>query len=349
MSRRLSNDGPFARELEGAFRGYCGADGVVLCASSCDLALTLAIRALDLPPGSRALVPSLGFPSTVHALQWNGLRPHFVDVDRRDWCLHPEQLDAALEEISDVSLIVATHLFGVPCGVRGLEHAASRHDARLVFDAAHAAATWTDGQHVCAFGDASVVSLSATKIVTAAEAGLVMFGDPGHGERFRQLRAYGLDDERVSREQGLNAKLSELHAALGGLALDQIEQEVARREALIDLYRSLLRDVPGVTFQATSAGTRPTPTMFVVDVAERRSVVRTALRERGIESRPYFPALHRMPRLAGIPRAELPVTDHLDASLLALPLYSDLDPDTIVEISEIVAQAAGPRALDGGA
>jgi dTDP-4-amino-4,6-dideoxygalactose transaminase len=345
---RLSNEGPFGREIERQFADYCGLPGAALCASSCDLALTLAIRALDLPPGSRALVPSLGFPSTVHALQWNGLRAQFVDVDPHDWCVGPEQLRAALPDAAGVSLIVATHLFGAPCDVRGLAELAGSLDARLVFDAAHAAATWTADEHVCAFGDASVVSLSATKIVTAAEGGIAVLVDPAHAERFRRLRAYGLDDDRVSREQGLNAKLSELNAALGVLAFEQIEHEVARRSAHVERYRSLLRDVPGLRLQAVAPGARATPTMFVVDVGRRRPEIRTSLRERGIESRPYFPALHRMPRLAGIQRAEMVVTDHLDESLLALPLYSELEAETIVEICEIVAQAAeAPQAQDG--
>lgn len=87
----LSNDGPCAQALEREFADYAGL-GRVLAASSGDVALTLAVAALQLPRGSEAVVPSFGYPSTIHALEWNGLKPRFVDVDGEDWCLHPDRV-----------------------------------------------------------------------------------------------------------------------------------------------------------------------------------------------------------------------------------------------------------------
>jgi dTDP-4-amino-4,6-dideoxygalactose transaminase len=88
----LTNDGPAARELEKEFAAYGRLDRV-LAASSGDVALTLALAALELPRGTEAVLPSFGYPSTVNAIEWNGLTPRFVDVDPDDWCLHAEQLD----------------------------------------------------------------------------------------------------------------------------------------------------------------------------------------------------------------------------------------------------------------
>jgi dTDP-4-amino-4,6-dideoxy-D-glucose transaminase len=344
-TRMLSNNGPSARALEQEFARYADSDGHVRCASNCDAALTLAVRALCLPAGSCALVPSLGFPSTVHALEWNGLRPHFVDVDPHDWCVHAEQLTDAP---SDVSVVIATHLFGVPCDVGGLERWAQRHGAALVFDAAHAIATWTPDGHVSAFGDASAFSLSATKVAGGAEGAIAVLRDGDHAERFSRLRAYGLDDDRVSRETGLNAKLSELHAALALLTIEQLDTQVALRERLVDRYRARLRDMPGLALQQAPAGARVTPTFFAVDLGAARDRVRGALAHEGIEARPYFPALHRMDRLRDLPGAPLPVTGRLGDGLLALPLYSELAPELVDEVCDVVLDSlARSHAEDG--
>jgi dTDP-4-amino-4,6-dideoxygalactose transaminase len=336
-SAMLSNQGPFATAFERAFGEYGSVGGRVLCASNADTALTLALRALQLPEGSRALLPSLGFPSSVHAVEWNGLRPSFVDVDAGDWCLHPEVLDGRLD---GVSVIVATHLFGVPCDVSGLERVAERSGARLVFDAAHAAGTWVGDRHVTDFGDASVISFSATKIVTGAEGAIAVLRSDAAADRFARLRRYGLDHQGISRVRGLNAKLSELNAVLACLTLESLEAEVAARERLIERYRrglAGLAGVAGVSWQAQPASTRRTPTFLVIAIAEGRERVRAALAEQGIESRPYFPPLHAMPRFAATPAAPLPVTEQLGRRLLALPLYGELDASAVDEVCELVA------------
>jgi dTDP-4-amino-4,6-dideoxygalactose transaminase len=333
----LSNDGPCTRAFEESFAAYSRSTShAVLAASSCDIALTLLIAALELPRGARAVLPSLGFPSTVHALEWNGLRPQFVDIDPHDWCLHAEQLEGRLE---DVAVIVATHMFGVPCDVTGLQELASRHGIALVFDAAQAVGTWVGDRHVTGFGDASVISFSGTKIVTAAEGGMAVLRCERAAERFRRLRNYGMSPQGTSESQGLNAKLSELHAALGLLTLDDLEEQVTLRSGLVDSYRRALEDRDDLTLQCTPAASRPTPTFFVVDLRGARDRVREALAACGIESRPYFPALHLMPRFADMPGSGLPVTERLGASLLALPLYSALEPATVEEICEVICEA----------
>ncbi len=344
-SGMLSNQGPFATAFERAFAEYGSVGARVLCASNADTALTLILRALQLPEGSRALLPSLGFPSSVHAVEWNGLQPCFVDVDAGDWCLHAESLDGRLD---GVSVIVATHLFGVPCDVAGLERVAERSGARLVFDAAQAAGTWVGDRHVTDFGDASVVSFSATKVVTGAEGAIAVLRSDAAADRFARLRRYGLDEHGVSCDHGLNAKLSELNAVLACLTLETLDAQVAGRERLIERYRHGLAGVAGVSWQAQPRPARRTPTFFVIAIAEGRERVRAALAEQGIESRPYFPPLHSMPRFAATPAGPLPVTERLGRSLLALPLYGELDASAVDEVCEVVASTLGRcHSVDG--
>jgi perosamine synthetase len=191
-------------------------------------------------------------------------------------------------------------------------------------------------RHVTDFGDASVVSFSGTKIVTGGEGAIAVLRSGETADRFERLRSYGLDEQRVSRDRGLNAKLSELNAALACLTLQTLDAQVARRERLIERYRAGLAGAAGVSWQAQPASSRRTPTYLVVAIGDGRERVRAALAERGIESRPYFPPLHAMPRFAATPAALLPVTERLGPSLLALPLYGDLEPGAVDEVCEVV-------------
>jgi dTDP-4-amino-4,6-dideoxygalactose transaminase len=327
----VSNFGEAARELEHVCAGYTGLPHVRTVASA-DLGLTLAVAALGLPPGARAVVPSFTFPSTLHALLWNRLTPVFADVDPASWCLTAASAAPALGE--PPALIVGTHAFLGVCDVAGLE--AARSGAALLFDAAQAYASRLGDRHVGSFGDASVFSFSATKVVTCGEGGLVAFRDPGVAARFERLRSYGMQRDYDVLEPGLNAKLSELHAALGCLTVPRVEEAVAVRMTLVDRYRERLADAPGVGMQALPPELRPTPTQLVVDVGERREALVAALAAEAIETRCYFRPLHQMDAFAGIERGGLAVTERLGASLLTLPLHAAMSVADVDRVCDVL-------------
>jgi len=329
----LSNDGPQARAFERAFARYSGVQGAVLAASNCDVALTLLVAAVGPARGTRAVLPSLSYPSLLHAVQWNGLRPYFLDVDPHDWCLHAEQLDGQLE---GGELILATHMFGAPCDVVGLERLAREQGCTLILDAAQAVATWVGGRHVADYGDGSAISFSGTKAATCAEGAIVVVECERAARELALLRRSGIDGGGASVGLGLNAKLSELHAALGLLTLEDLDEQVSLRDDLAARYRELLSGRDGVALQRIPDGARATPTYFVAELGPARDRARSALAAEGIESRPYFPALHRTPRLADVGGAPLPVTERLDAGLLALPLHASVTPEIVQETCEIV-------------
>jgi dTDP-4-amino-4,6-dideoxygalactose transaminase len=335
-SGTLSNFGPMADRFEAECRAYTGL-AHVRATSSCDVGLTLALRALGLEPRTRVLVPSFTFASTLHALLWNGLEPCFVDVDPDSWCLTAESCAGAVD---GAGAIVGTHAFMACCDVEGLDRLAAATGARLVFDAAQALASWVGVRHVGTFGDASVFSFSPTKIATCGEGGLAAFREPAAAERFALLRSYGSDDAYDSRFVGLNGKLSEVHAALGCLTVPAIEDEVAARLALVERYRERLADADGVRMQALASELRPTPTQLVVDLGARRDAVADALAAAGIVTRAYFRPLHAMERFRGLRAAPLPVTERLGTSLLALPLHRAMRERDVDRVCDAVLTAA---------
>jgi dTDP-4-amino-4,6-dideoxygalactose transaminase len=330
----VSNFGAAARELERLCADYTGLEHVATAANA-DLALTPAIAALRLPPGTRAVVPSFTFPSTLHAVLWNGLTPVFADVDPASWCATPESIAGAVDPAP--GLILGTHAFMAACDVAGLEAVARDTGAALVFDAAQAYATWIGDRHAGSFGDASVFSFSATKVVTCGEGGLAAFRDPEVAARFERLRSYGMRRDYEVVQPGLNAKLTELHAALGCLTVPVVEERVAARAALAERYRDRL----GEALQACDPGVRPTPTQLVVDAGDRRDAAAQALADAHVETRTYFRPLHLMPVFAAIERGDLAVTERLGRSLLTLPLHGGMTPADVDRVCDVFLDSIG--------
>jgi dTDP-4-amino-4,6-dideoxygalactose transaminase len=335
----LSNFAEYASSLEELAARYLESANV-LTVSSGDVALILALRALELPPGSPVLVPSFTFNSTVNAILWNGLRPVFVDIDPETLNMDPGD---ALRRADGAAAIMVTHVFGNPAPVAEFSRIARDLGARLIFDAAHGYGSLSRGRHVGTFGDAEVFSLSGTKPVTSAEGGLFSTSNPELAERFTFLRAYGFQHDYQSRYVGLNGKLSELHAALGLLTLARIEDALAVRRRHVERYRGRLGSIPGVTFQRVAPDDRSTYKDFAVLFATdgQRNLAEAALTAAEIQTKRYFRPCHQMDAYRAHADRPLPVTESVYERILCLPLFEDLKIDQVESICDIVEAAVG--------
>lgn len=337
-SRMLSNFGELATALEAQCASYLDSPHV-LSASSGDIALALAIRALDLPAGSRVLVPSFTFNSTVNAVLWNGHRPVFVDIDAATLTVDPADVAT---RVDGAAAIVATHVFGNPAAVERLAEIARSAGVRLLYDAAHGYGSLHGERRVGTFGDAEVFSLSGTKPVTSAEGGLFTTADPDLADRFRYLRAYGFQADYHARFVGLNGKMSELHAALGLLTMARIEEALAARRLHVDGYLEGLGDLRAageVTVQQVAPGDRSTYKDFAVLFRNRatRDRVERALGDSRIQTKRYFRPCHRMDAYAAHAERALPVTDWVYDRILCLPIFEELaeaDRDLVLDVVE---------------
>lgn len=336
-SRMLSNFARFAQELEVLASTYVGAP--TLAIASGDIALTLAIKALDLEAGSRVLVPSFTFNSTINAVIWNGLVPVFTDIDRHTFNLDPTAAAIVADE-HHPALLIATHVFGNPADADGLRRVADEHGARLVFDAAHGYGSLRGGVHVGALGDVETFSLSGTKPVTSGEGGLVSTTDPALQTRLRYLRAYGFQADYNSIYVGLNGKMSEFHAALGVLSLARIEAAIAARAALVDRYLALLAGLP-LTYQRVRPEDRSTYKDFAVVAAsaEARTRIESVLTAEAIQTKRYFRPCHLMPAYSAYPRGSLTVTDDLTERVLCLPAFESLALDDQARVAQVVRRS----------
>jgi dTDP-4-amino-4,6-dideoxygalactose transaminase len=327
LDSRVLTKGPYVEELEARAAAYLGVRHCV-AVSSCTAGLMLLLRAADLE--GEVVVPSFTFPATVHPVVWNGLSPVFCDVSPDTLTLSPEAAAEAAGRYT--SAIVATHTYGTPCRIEALAEVAASRGLRLFFDAAHALGAWHGGLPVGGFGDAEVFSLAPTKLVIACEGGLIATDDAALAGRCRIGRDYGNPGDYDCRLVGLNARMSEIHAAVALASLDGLDERIDRRNALAATYREALAGIPGLRFPEVLAGDRSTYKDFTILVDPEEfglDAVRLgrALGAQGVETRRYYaPAVHTMEAYRFVTWAprNLPVTDEAVDQVLTIPLWPEM-------------------------
>ena len=336
VTSEVLTNGPTVRRLEERSAEYLGVRHCVAVAS-CTTGLMLALRASEI--SGDVIVPSFTFAATAHAVAWNGLRPVFADVDPRTLTLSPAAAERSIGV--RVSAILATHLYGAPADVDGLADVAGRNGISLFFDAAHGFGARRDGRMVGGFGGAEVFSMTPTKTLIAGEGGIIATNDDLLAERCRIGRNYGNPGDYDCRFIGLNARMSELHAALALASFEDLEERIVRRNELATRYRDVLAEVPGIGFPLVREQDRSTykDLTILVDEAEfgiSADELAEALSAEGVETRRYYsPAVHRMRAYRGLAAGvSLPVTDAAARAALSLPLATDMTGAQIEQLGD---------------
>lgn len=351
----MITNGPVVRQLETSLRDAVSADNAV-AVSCCTSGLMLALRCLGLV--GKVALPSFTFFATAHAAVWNGLEPVFIDVDSETWNVSPATLKRSLEVEEGICAVLPVHMFGNPCDVDALGALANDRNLAVVYDSAHALGATVGDVHAGCFGNAEVFSLSPTKIVVAGEGGVITTPDPELAEKLRAGRDYGNEGGYDPIFVGLNARMSEFHAALAAESLKMLEKNVLRRNTIAGRYAEGMSRLPGITPQAVRDGNRSTFKDFTVLVEEERfGLSRDALcwhlSNEGIDTRKYYcPPVHRTTayweRWGRKYDEFLPVTNRLSRQALSLPIWSHMELDVVDRVVESVLGAHGrPEEIAG--
>jgi dTDP-4-amino-4,6-dideoxygalactose transaminase len=344
LASGVLTNGAYVRLLEETAADYLGVRHCVAVAS-CTAGLMLALRVSGL--SGDVVLPSFTFSATAHAVAWNGLRPVFTDIRPDTLLLDPAAAHRATG--MRTSAILATHTYGTPCDVEALSEVARRNGIRLFFDAAHAFGSRRGQTMIGGFGDAEVFSLSPTKVLIAGEGGIIATNDDTLAERCRFGRDYGNPGDYDTRFVGLNARMSELHAAVALASFSDLEERIARRNQLAERYRKALAEVAGIDFPTVAEGDRSTYKDFTVLVdAEQFDMGAPALAEalaaEGIQTRRYYsPPVHRQRayRVFGPGNGALPVTDAAAARVLTLPLWPGMDDEVVDRVGMAIGRLGG--------
>jgi dTDP-4-amino-4,6-dideoxygalactose transaminase len=324
--------GPEVEAFETELASYLGARHVVGVANGTD-AITIAMRALGVRAGGEVIVPSFTFYATAEAVASAGARPVFCDVDPQTRNVTVETVKSAIT--ADTKLIVAVDLFGCPAPVPALRELG----LPVLEDAAQALGASLDGRRAATLGDAATISFYPSKnLGCLGDGGAIVTDDDEVAELARALRFHGSRDKRSFEYVGYNSRLDELQAAALRVLLPHLEGWCEGRRSAAQAY-----DAAGlgdhVALPTTPAGATPAWHLFVITHPDADRL-QSELATRGIGARGYYRTpIHRQPSMARWAGRELPATDELAASNLALPMSPVLTPAQAREVVDAVAAA----------
>jgi perosamine synthetase len=342
-SGRLSL-GPLLGEFERRFAQRIGSP-YASAVSSGTAGLHLALRAVGVTDGDEVITSPFSFVASANAIVYERARPVFVDIDRRTLTIDPAAVAAAVT--ARTSALLPVHIFGWPADVAALEQLG----LPIVEDACEAlGAVHADGVTVGARGHPAVFAFYANKQLTTGEGGMVTLDDSGLKERIDSERNQGrapnmdwLDHDRL----GFNYRLSEIACAIGLAQLERLDGMLAARARVAGAYREALAGIEGLELLCPD-GDGNVRGWFVYTVALPRGADRDetirGLRERGVQSKPYLPAIHLMSYYResfGHRPGEFPICEDIAARSLALPFHPQLGEGEIARVADALTAVLG--------
>jgi perosamine synthetase len=344
-SGRLSL-GPLLGEFEQRFAQRIGAPHAS-AVSSGTAGLHLALRAVGVSDGDEVITSPFSFVASANVIVYERARPVFVDIDPRTLTIDPAAAAAAVS--TRTRALLPVHIFGWPADVAALEQLGLPvvEDACEALGAVHA-----DGVAVGARGNPAVFAFYANKQLTTGEGGMVTLGDATHKQRIDSERNQGrapnmdwLDHDRL----GFNYRLTEIACAIGLAQLDRLDAMLAARALVAAAYGEALAGLDGLELLCPDEGGNVRG-WFVYTVALPRGVDRDetirGLRERGVQSKPYLPAIHLMSyyrETFGHRPGEFPVCEDVAARSLALPFHPQLSDGEIARVTEALTAVLGRK------
>lgn len=336
----LTNMGAKHKQLQKELIEYLGVDQIDLFTNG-HMALELSLQALDFPKGSEVITTPFTFASTTHAIVRNGLEPVFCDINPVDFTIDVDKIE---ELITDRTVaIMPVHVYGNVCNIEEIQRIADKYGLKVIYDAAHTFGVKYKDQGIGSFGDVSCFSFHATKVFNTVEGGAACFKDADFGLELYRLKNFGIRGPERVDGVGANAKMNEFCAAMGLCNLRHVDEEIAKRKAVVERYMKHLSGVEGIQLNPEQKDIKPNYAYFPAVFDEKvfgasRNEVFEALAEQGIGARKYFyPLTNTFDCFHGkYDPNETPIALHISKRVLTLPLYADLSFENVDKICEII-------------
>lgn len=296
----------------------------------------LGLLASGVGPGDEVIVPSFTFAATGNSVALTGATPVFADIEPIHFTLDPASVRAAIT--SKTKGIMPVHLYGHPFLVDEIEAIAREHGLAIYEDAAQAHGASWGGRPVGTLGDFAMFSLYPTKNMTSGEGGMVTCATDAIARNVRLLRNQGMEKQYENEVVGFNARMTDIHAAIGRVQLTKVDGWTAQRQRNAQFLNAGLVGIAGIETPIVAEGAVHVYHQYTIRIgASERDRVRQALQdEHGVGSGVYYPIPnHRLPSLARFaPGLELPETERAASEVLSLPVHPSL---TEQDLTRIVA------------
>lgn len=336
----LTNNGRYHKELEKALSEYLKVPYISLFSNG-TLPLITALKAMNIT--GEVITTPYSFVATTHSIWWNNLTPVFVDVEEETGNIDPEKIEAAITP--KTTAIMPVHVYGTPCNAKRIKEIADKYELKVIYDAAHAFGVTVNGKSILEEGDMSALSFHATKVYNTVEGGALICHDEETKKYIDYLKNFGFAGETAVLAPGINSKMDEIRAAYGLLNLKQVDEAIAHRKRIAELYRAGLKDVSGVRCLSDMDGVRHNYSYFPIFISEKeygmsRDALYEKLKKNNIWGRRYFyPLISNFPMYSGLESASpenLPVATKLAEQVLCLPMYAELSDEGVNRVLKVV-------------
>lgn len=329
-SSYLTNQGPLLQEFQQKIEEYLGVDNFHFVTNG-TLALQVALRALGITEGEVITTP-FSYVATTSAILWEHCTPVYVDIEPETYCIDASKIEAAITK--DTKAILAVHVFGNPCDIETIEKIAKKHNLKVVYDAAHAFGVTYKGKSIFSYGDISITSFHSTKLFHTIEGGGIFVNDPAVNGTVELTKRFGhqMDDHYML---GMNAKASELQAAMGLSNLKYIKQNIEARKVIFEHYSKKLSAKLGLPKINPTIDYNYAYYPVVFENEEKMQEAIARLNDGNVFPRRYFyPSLNKLPYVGE--SQSCPVSESIASRIICLPLYVGLESADVDRICRIV-------------
>ena len=343
----LTNNGHYHQELEKALCEYLKVPYISLFTNG-TLPLITALQALRVT--GEVITTPYSFVATTHSLWWNGIKPVFVDIDPETCNLDPAKIEAAITP--KTTAIMPVHCYGKPCDVKGIQEVADKYGLKVIYDAAHAFGVEInplgemsgDYTSILNFGDMSTLSFHATKVYNTVEGGALIMHDEETKKRIDYLKNFGFAGETEVVAPGINSKMDEIRSAYGLLSLKKVDDSIAARKRVAEIYRSELRNIPGIRFFDDMPGVKHNYSYFPIFVEKDYEMTRDELyfkmKENNVLGRRYFyPLISTFSTYRGLESSNpknLPIATRIADEVICLPMHDALSENDIQRVIDCI-------------
>lgn len=326
----LTNRGELVKELEDKLKNYLAVDWMTVTNNG-TISLQVALKCI----GKKGEIITTPFShvATTSAIVWEGCTPVFVDIHPEYLTIDEKKIEAAITE--KTTCILATHVFGNPCHVEEIERIAKKNNIAVIYDAAHAFGVQYNNKSIFSYGDINTCSFHATKLFHTGEGGAMFAKSKKLQQKLYSHHDFGYETSPIISGLGINAKLSELQAAMGLSVLPYLDMIIAERKKVGEYYNQQLdfkRLKKLKIRERTYWNYIYYPVIF--ETEEELLRVQKKLNEKNIIPRRYFyPSLNTLPYISA---PEMPISESIASTILCLPLYVGLKESQLKEICDLI-------------
>lgn len=328
----ITNRGELVKSLEDKLKNYLSVP-YILATTNGTLPLQIAIKALGL--SGEIITTPFSYVATTSSIVWEGCTPAFVDIHPEYLTIDETKIEAAITP--KTTAILATHVFGNPCNVDAIADIAKKHNLKVIYDAAHCFGVTYKGNSIFEYGDISTCSFHATKLFHTGEGGAIFTNDEDLQNKLFYHHNFGHKGKEDFQGIGINAKMSELQAALGLAILPYMDSIKGGRENAVNFYDDILnfKKLNKIVFRNNIEWNFSYyPIIFEsVEVLER--VVNRLNSENIFPRRYFFPSLNTL-TYTNYQKCEY--SEDISERILCLPLFADILKGDIERICKIINQ-----------